>query len=264
VDASASIAFFDAHCHLQDERLLATREAVFSRAANAGVKALSCCGTSEKDWGQVRELAGAHESVRPSFGLHPWYAAGRSDSWADVLVSYLKEMPQACVGEIGLDHALDESTFAGQEAVFSKQLAIATDYTRPVTIHCRRAFGRLVELLRQYGGVFQGGIVHSYSGPAELVKTLEGFGLSISFSGSVTFPKNKRARKAVAAVSPNRLCIETDSPDLKPYQCAAELNEPANIVLVAETVAVLLGIPVGELAAQTWRNAFSVFNRGVV
>jgi TatD DNase family protein len=262
VDASAQPSFFDAHCHLQDERLLATREAVFSRAANAGVKALSCCGTSEKDWEQVRELAGAHESVRPSFGLHPWYAAGRSDSWADVLVSYLKEMPQACVGEIGLDHALDESTFADQEAVFRRQLAIAADYKRPVTIHCRRAFGRLVELLRLHGGVFQGGIVHSYSGPAELVKTIEGFGLSISFSGSVTFPKNKRARTAVAAVSPDRLCIETDSPDLKPYQCATELNEPANIVSVAEAVSSLLGMPVGEAAAQTWRNAFLVFNRG--
>lgn len=259
MDASAQLSFFDAHCHLQDERLLATRGAVFSRAVNAGVKALSCCGTSEKDWGQVRELAGAHESVRPSFGLHPWYAAGRSEQWENALVSRLKEMPQACVGEIGLDHALDESTFAGQEAVFRKQLAIAAEYKRPVTIHCRRAFGRLVELLRINGGVFQGGIVHSYSGPAELVKDIENFGLSISFSGSITFSKNKRARKALLAVSPDRLCIETDSPDLKPYQCAGDLNEPANIVLVAQTVAELLGISIEEVAKRTWHNASRIF-----
>jgi TatD DNase family protein len=259
VDASSRISFFDAHCHLQDERLLAMCGDILSRAASAGVKKMSCCGTSEKDWEQVRELTAAHECVHPSFGLHPWYAAGRTEQWETALVSHLKEMPQACVGEIGLDHALDESTFAGQEAVFCKQLAIAAEYGRPVTIHCRRAFGRLVELLRLHGGVFQGGIVHSYSGPAELVKDLEGFGLSISFSGSVTFPKNKRARKAVAAVSPDRLCIETDSPDLKPYQCAAEFNEPANIVLVAETVAELLGKTVAEVAAQTSVNASRIF-----
>lgn len=259
MDTSAQVSFFDAHCHLQDERLLATRGAVFSRAASAGVKALSCCGTCEKDWGQVRELAGAHESVRPSFGLHPWYAAGRSEQWADALVSRLKEMPHACVGEIGLDHALDESTFAGQELVFRKQLAIAAEYNRPVTIHCRRAFGRLVELLRLHRGAFQGGIVHSYSGPAELVKDIENFGLSISFSGSITFLKNKRARKALLAVSPGRLCIETDSPDLKPYQCATELNEPANIVCVAETVASILGISKEEVAARTWNNASRIF-----
>ena len=256
---SAGISFFDAHCHLQDDRLRADREAVFSRAANTGVKKMSCCGTSEKDWEQVRELASGHESVHPSFGLHPWYAAGRSEQWADALVSRLKEMPLACVGEIGLDHALDESTFADQELVFCKQLALAAEYKRPVTIHCRRAFGRLVELLRLNGGVFRGGIVHSYSGPAELVRDFEGFGLSISFSGSVTFPKNKRARRAVAAVSPDRLCIETDSPDLKPYQCAAELNEPANVVLVAQTVAELLGISKEEVAARTWQNANRIF-----
>lgn len=259
MDASAQPFFFDAHCHLQDERLLAAREAVISRAVNAGVKALSCCGTSEKDWAQVRELAGAHESVRPSFGLHPWYVASRTEQWVDALVSYLKEKPRACIGEIGLDHALDESTFADQEAVFRKQLAIAAEYKRPVTIHCRRAFGRLVELLRLHGGVFQGGIVHSYSGPAELVKDIENFGLSISFSGSITFSKNKRARNALLAVSPSRLCIETDSPDLKPYQGTGELNEPANVVLVAETVAELLGISKEDVAARTWNNACGIF-----
>ena len=259
MDVSAGISFFDAHCHLQDERLLAACDDVLSRAANAGVKALSCCGTCEKDWEQVRELAGAHESVHPSFGLHPWYVAGRTEQWADALVSYLKEMPQACVGEIGLDHALDESTFADQELVFCKQLAIAAEYQRPVTIHCRRAFGRLTELLRLNGGVFQGGIVHSYSGPAELVKDIENFGLSISFSGSITFSKNKRARKALLVVSPDRLCIETDSPDLKPYHYAGEFNEPANIVAVAEAVASILGISKEEVAARTWNNAGRIF-----
>jgi TatD DNase family protein len=107
--------------------------------------------------------------------------------------------------------------------------------------------------------VFQGGIVHSFSGPAELVNIIEGFGLSISFSGSITFSKNKRARKALLAVSPERLCIETDSPDLKPYQCATELNEPSNIVTVAETAASLLGISKEEVAARTWQNANRIF-----
>jgi TatD DNase family protein len=259
VEANAGISFFDAHCHVQDERLQAGFEAMLSRAAGAGVKAMSCCGTSEKDWARVRELAENYESVLPSFGLHPWYAAGRSEQWADALVSFLNQVPRACVGEIGLDHALDESTFADQEAVFRKQLAIAAEYKRPVSIHCRRAFGRLVELLRLHGGVFQGGIVHSFSGPAELVKDIENFGLSISFSGSITFLKNKRARKALLAVSPNRLCIETDSPDLKPYQCATELNEPANIIFVAETVASILGISKEQVAVRTWQNANRIF-----
>lgn len=259
MEANSGISFFDAHCHLQDERYGVNLETVISRAAGAGVKAMSCCGTSEKDWEQVRALAEKHECVRPSFGLHPWHIADRSEQWTDVLTSFLDKIPHACVGEIGLDHALDESTFADQENVFLKQLAIAAEHHRPVSLHCRRAFGRLVELLKLHGGAFQGGIVHSYSGPAELVKTIEDFGLSISFSGTVTFPKNKRSRTALLAVSPERLCIETDSPDLKPYQCATELNEPANVVKVAEVVASLLGISKEEVAARTWQNASRIF-----
>src|SRR5271157_4403214 len=176
--------YFDSHCHLQDERLLPDITGVCTRAKNAGVAAVSCCGSSERDWQSVKELSATDPRVIPSFGLHPWYVAERTDSWDNTLVALLRENPAACVGEIGIDHALDKSTFAGQEAVLLRQLAIAAEFARPVTIHCVRAFGRLVELLGQAGGVFQGGIVHSYSGPSELVKTLEGFGLSISFSGS--------------------------------------------------------------------------------
>ena len=179
--------------------------------------------------------------------------------WEKKLVALLKENPAACVGEIGIDHALDKSTFADQETVFLRQLAIAAELWRPVTIHCVRAFGRLIELLRQAGGVFQGGIVHSYSGPPELVKTLEGFGLSISFSGSITFPGSKRARASVKAVSPDRLCIETDSPDIKPNGWEAALNEPASIHLVAKAAAELLGMQLKEVAELTFRNSTRIF-----
>jgi TatD DNase family protein len=253
-------SFFDAHCHLQDDRLRDSLKAVLSRAQNAGVKAASCCGTNEKDWGAVQLLAQTHNGILyPSFGLHPWYIKERTGEWAERLVYYLKEVPGSCIGEIGLDHAIDKSTFDDQEAVFRKQLEIAAEYGRPVTIHCRRAFGRLLEIFKIHGGVFQGGIVHSYSGPAELVKNIEGFGLSISFSGSVTFPKNKRARTAVSAVSPERLCIETDCPDFKPYRFTGDQNEPANIVSVAETIASLLGSTLDAVASQTCRNAARIF-----
>ena len=226
-------SFFDAHCHLQDRRLQSDIAGVLSRAKNAGVTALSCCGSCEQDWPDVKRLAGTSDAVLPSFGLHPWYIGERTREWDDILVSFLKATPGAGVGEIGLDHALDASTFGDQESVFFQQLAIAAEYGRPVTIHCGRAFGRLLEIIKGRGGVFQGGIVHSYSGPPDLVKTVEGFGLSVSFSGSITFPGSKKARASVTAVSPDRLCLETDSPDIISYGCGATVNEPAYITAVA-------------------------------
>jgi TatD DNase family protein len=259
VEQASSISYFDSHCHLQDGRLLAGIDGVLSRAKSAGVTVLSCCGSSEGDWDSVKKLSGAYPWIVPSFGLHPWYVADRSADWEKKLTVLLTENPAACVGEIGIDHVLDKSTFADQETVFLRQLAIAVELSRPVTIHCVRAFGRLIELLRQAGGVFQGGIVHSYSGPPELVKTCEWFGLSISFSGSISFPGNKRARASVRAVSPDRLCLETDSPDIKPNGWNAALNEPASITLVANAAAEVLGVSEREVVELTFKNSSRIF-----
>ena len=84
-------------------------------------------------------------------------------------------------------------------------------------------------------------------------------GLSISFSGSLTFPNSKRAHASAALVPPQRLLIETDSPDIKPYLCATELNEPINVIRVAEALSRTRGVSFEEIAALTWENASRVF-----
>jgi TatD DNase family protein len=253
------LSLFDAHCHLQDERYAGNVGDVLDRGIRVGVKMMSCCGTCEKDWQAVAELATAHASVVPSFGLHPWFVADRSGQWLDILEKYLVENPRSSCGEIGIDHACDPSTFGDQESVFIDQLNLAARLHRPVTLHCRKAFGRLLELLGRNGIVADGGIVHSYSGPPDLVKPLTELGLSISFSGSLTFPNSKRAHASAAVVPPDRLLVETDSPDIKPYLCPTELNEPANVVRVAEALAGIRGVSLDVVVKETWENASRLF-----
>ncbi len=245
---------FDSHCHLQDERLLPRLPQVLERAGTAGVCHMLCCGTQEGDWAAVRKLAAAHPEIIPCFGLHPWYLEGRGAKWLDVLEKYLGEAPSG-VGEIGLDHALAERRDAEQDEVFLAQLRLARKLGRPVSVHCRKAWGRLLELLKAEDGLVVGGIIHSYSGPPELVDELQALGFYLSFSGTITRSGNKRGHRAVMAVSQERLLIETDSPDLAPVGAASAVNEPANLVLVAEAVARLRNISVAKLAEQTYANA---------
>jgi TatD DNase family protein len=116
------------------------------------------------------------------------------------------------------------------------------------------------EILEAHGGIERGGVLHSYSGPAEMVPEFQRLGLFISFSGSITRSNNKRGQAAVQAVSPERLLIETDSPDIVPTQIApGECNEPANIVFVLEKVAQLTGMSMEETAKRTWNNACRLF-----
>jgi TatD DNase family protein len=259
---------FDTHCHLQDERLRPHLEAVLQRAAAAGVTALLCCGSAEADWAGVHDLAQRHPALLPAYGLHPWYVMERSPAWLDQLRARL-ETPAAAVGEIGLDHALDPSTFVAQEAVFLAQVHLAAERHRPVSLHCRRAWGRLMELLDHHGWPPDGIVLHSYSGGKDLVPALARRGAFFSFSGAITHDLNRRGRDAVAAVPADRLLIETDAPDIPaalpdgtPAFRDADgrvMSEPAHLVQVVATVAALRGLTPAEAAELTDRNARQVF-----
>ena len=255
---------FDAHCHLQDQRLLPNLPAVMERAAAAGVSGLMCCGTNESDWTLLPGLSARYPGVRLSFGLHPWYIGGCTGDWLRTLTSALTSFPSA-VGEIGLDHALPLETYAEQEEVFLAQIHLANTLGRPVTIHCRRAWGRMMELLDAKGWPAAGFVLHSYSGSIELIQPLTRRGAFFSFSGSITYEANRKGRDAVKAVPPDRLLLETDAPDIAPQGLSFPLadgkpvNEPANLCRVLETAAELRGLSREHLAEQTWRNAMDLF-----
>lgn len=259
---------YDAHCHLQDERLAPHLDAAMERAHEAGVAGFMCCGSNEADWPLLPDLARRFPGVQLSFGLHPWYIGNRSNSWLTTLETCLAANPSG-VGEIGLDHALDKSTFADQETVFLAQIHLANRLGRPVSIHCRRAWGRLMELLDDKGWPAAGFVIHSYSGSADLIRPLARRGAFFSFSGAITFDQNRRGREAVTLVPLDRLLIETDAPDLPPALPPGEfslhdttgkaINEPALLANVLEAVAKLRSVSGQALEAATAFNATALW-----
>ena len=246
---------FDTHAHLQDARFNGMQQAVLQRSLDAGVIDILSCGVQERDWQDLARLARQYPStVFPAFGLHPWFIASRSRHWLERLEQRIRHST-AAVGEIGLDRMVTPRDTEDQVRVFLAQLDLARSYERPVSIHCRKAFGLLVNLLEKNGGLPHGGILHSYSGPAELVRKFEKLGAHLSFSGAVTRPRNKKAHQAARIVSPNRLLIETDAPDLLPTGAPAGHNEPAHVRMVLHTLARLRNEPLTVLASATYANA---------
>lgn len=259
-----SLGLYDSHCHLQDERLAAGLSDALLEARRAGVVRWVCCGSAEADWETVSGLGRSTPGVLPAFGLHPWYTDARTPAWAGALEQYLAAWPQAPVGEIGLDHAIEPRRDDDQLGVFLAQLAIAARWGRPVCIHCRRAWGTLIETLPHLRELPRGFMIHSFSGAADLIPALAGAGAYFSFSGAVTLSHNRRAHKACAAVPLDRLLIETDAPDippapLEPGAQRPSLNVPANLVRVAEAVAKIRGMEMRELARVTRENAERFF-----
>lgn len=246
---------FDSHNHIQDDRIYPCIEEVMDRARASGVIKMGVKGCMEADWPRVIRIMESYEGIYPSFGLHPWFIAERSSRWLEALETLLIKYPQAGVGEIGIDHKIEERDDADQETVFLEQLKLAKRLERPASIHCRSAWGRLIELLDKIGELPRGILIHCYGGSAEMVEELVKRGAYISFSGSITRPNNKKAGPAICAVPTDRILIETDAPDIMPSTAEGNLNEPANVRLVLEKAAEMRGISEAEMASLTYHNA---------
>ena len=76
----------------------------------------------------------------------------------------------------------------------------------------------------------------------------------ISFSGIITFKKSNELREVVKYVPLERMLIETDSPYLSPDPLRGKSNEPANVKIVAESIAKIKTISFEEVAKITTEN----------
>lgn len=264
------LRFLDAHNHLQDSRLATVLDSTIKQCKTAGVVAMVVNGTREADWDRVATLAVEYPGlVIPSFGCHPWFLNERSEHWKTTLASFLDAQPSA-VGEIGLDRWKPCLCYDDQEQAFVDQLELAAERNRPVSIHCLRAWGRLLELLRDAPIPRTGFLLHSYGGPAEMIPLFVRLGGYFSFPGYFMHERKSRHREVFKIVPLHRLLIETDAPDqpLPPDQVrfplgttgeSQPLNHPANLAAVAEYLAAWRGMKIEECCATLESNFFRLF-----
>ena len=253
--------FFDAHNHLQALRFGGQQAELLAECPEVARMVVNGC--SEEDWPAVAALAEAHRQVLPSFGYHPWCIHERSDDWEAELNRMLDAHP-AAVGEIGLDRWKEGLNYEGQEDVFVTQLRIAAERNLPASIHCLKAWGRILELLQEGPVPERGFLLHSYGGPMEMVPAFARLGAYFSFPGYFLRAAKGRHREAFKFVPADRLLIETDAPDqrlpeaLNAYPltdpAGEPMNHPANLPVVYQCVAKILETPLVALAEQVEDN----------
>ena len=171
------------------------------------------------------------------------------------------------IGEIGLDYYhLDpekniSETKAKQKQAFQAQLDLACTLDLPVIIHCREAHLDMLEILKNFRKTDKSknfrGVMHCFSGDLDLARKYFDLGLSISFTGLITFAHNWD--KMICEMPLDKLLIETDCPYLTPVPHRGGRNEPRFVKYVAEKIANLRNIGLDEVAEATTRNARSLF-----
>ncbi|MFT7625934.1 MAG: TatD DNase family protein [Myxococcota bacterium] len=252
----------DAHCHIDFARFDADRAQVLAAARAVGVARFLCAGVRPEDWQRQALVATQHEGVDAFYGIHPHVAAQLPDTQASAALERLAALPTMAIGETGLDGSkyVPRGSLERQSAVFRAQLAIARDRNLPVVLHILQAHGASLEILKQDGLPEAGGMVHSYSGSAELIRDYERLGLHVSFSASVTRKGARRVLAAVAAVSSDRLLVETDCPDQLPTGVVGSRNLPEYLPLVVQAVASAREETPELIATQTAANARRLFD----
>ena len=252
----------DAHLHAERMEL---PDQALSRARQVGITAFVVPSVGPESWQAISELEQRHLDVHAAYGIHPWSAALLEDTQRvdalGALRRWLKSHPHIALGEMGLDHhpSFAPETHLPQEKCFVAQLAMAHVLVKPIVLHCVRAHGRCLDILRDMGVPEAGGMVHSFTGSIEVAERYLKMGLHLSFSGNLTKNHHKRSRAAAAALPIERILLETDSPDQTPIGRGNIPNEPAFLPDIVKALADLRGADPLDVAVQTEQNARRLF-----
>jgi TatD DNase family protein len=247
----------DSHCHLQDAKFDADREAVIARSLDT-LDWLVVIGDDIPTSGQA--LALVRKGVYATIGIHPYYAATADDRGITTLRELAARPGVVAVGEIGLDYYKHNDTPRDvQRAGFLRQIDLAAELDLPIVIHNRDSDDDLAAILDEHARRLPGGVLHCFSGGPDLVERSAAWDFHISFAGNVTYPKAQPLRDAAKLVPLERLLVETDAPYLAPQAVRGQRCEPVFVSHTAACLAELKGISAAELGAITAQNAARLF-----
>ncbi len=256
---------FDSHAHYDDHRFDEEFEGgthgALRHVHEAGVSHIVNVGASLTSSANSVSLAEMYDFVYATVGIHPYDAQEVPAAEVGRALYRIEEMAKhekvRAIGEIGLDYHYDEINTERQAYFFEAQLAIAQRLSLPVVIHSRDAQGDTLAMLAKHPETL--GVLHSFSGSAEVARQLSSKGWYISFSGPVTYKNAVKVKEAAAVVPDDKILIETDCPYLPPVPHRGELNHSGYLKYTCQVVADLRGRTFEEMAALTSRNAMTFF-----
>ncbi len=248
--------YFNTHTHLNSDELYNKRDVFIQHALNNNVMNLVVAGYDIESSYKAVQIANEYPFIYATVGVSPNDCLDTTDEDLKVIEELLQNPRVVALGEIGLDYYWEDVPHNKQKDVFIKQIEIAKRYNKPIVIHARDAYEDTYQILKQAQHY---GIMHCYSGSVEMAKRYIEIGFEISLAGPVTF-KNAKVPKAVATeIGIDHLMIETDCPYLTPHPFRGKLNEPANVVYIAQEVAKLKNMEIEDVARITTFNAKKVF-----
>lgn len=248
---------FDSHAHYNDEQFDIDRDSLLASLPEAGIVGIINCGTDVLSSLASLEMAEKYPFVYAACGYHPESAAEADDEKLFEIEKMLSHKKCVALGEIGLEYHYDFVPKNVQLDVFEKQLQIAVKHDIPVIVHDREAHADTMELLKKYKPK---GVLHCYSGSAEMAKEVLKLGMYIGFGGAVTFKNAVKPVDVVEMLPLDRLLLETDCPYMAPVPMRGKRNNSAYIEYVAEKIGEIKNMSPQAILDITKENTMNLFN----
>jgi len=252
--------YIDSHCHINFPELNQNIDKVMDNMNANKISHALCVSVTLDKFDEVLNLANLYRNVYASVGVHPDYENIKEPD-IDILVKHAQNKKVVAIGETGLDYFRLKGDLTWQRERFRTHIKAAIKATLPLIIHTRNAQDDTIKIMKEERAREARGVMHCFTEGYKMAKEAIDQGFFISFSGIITFKNAEAIRETAKKIPLENMLIETDSPYLAPVPNRGKINEPSNVIYVAEKIAEIKNIPVSKVAEITTNNFFSLFNK---
>lgn len=215
--------YTDAHCHITPNA--PCPDVLAGRICNA---------TNQSEWNQI--ITSTDDKNFACIGIHPWNIESVPPDWAAEMRAKLAQNPMLMIGEIGLDKY--HPNMATQEQMFVTQLQIASEFNRPIHLHCVGAWDKILHIFKELHTAMPPLVVaHAFNGDVGIISQLaDKYNTYFSYHT----PTDAKAIGRITATPMTRLLAESDAYD-----------NDTEIQVISDTFNVLAEILGQELDAVT-------------
>lgn len=246
---------FDSHAHYDDERFTDCLEEVLAECFASGVCGIINCAVDDESCERILNISKRFPKCFSAIGYHPENLKGFEPDLS-ALDRFVNDKSVVAIGEIGLDYYWDKENAPSQKLWFQAQLQYANEHSLPVIVHDREAHADCLEILKKWK---PRGVVHCFSGSAEMAMEIVKLGMYIGVGGVSTFKNAKRVREVIEVLPKDRLLLETDAPYLAPEPYRGKTCHSGMIIRVAETIGDIWNISAQEVLRISRENTNRLF-----
>lgn len=257
-----TMIFFDSHAHYDDKRFKEDKAELLSLMPQNKVGYIVNAAADMTSSNEGIRLAEKYPFIYTAVGVHPHNVDHLDkDNGGKAVLDRLEQLTKnpkvVAIGEIGLDYYYEHSPREVQRIWFNRQMELAKKVELPIIVHSRDAAQETFDMIQASG--LKSGVIHCFSGSAEMAKEYIKLGFYIGIGGTLTFNNARKTVEVIEQIPLASVLIETDAPYLTPVPHRGKRNDSTYLIHVAEKIAQIKNISLEEVARITTHNAKDLF-----